>query len=63
MRGIMQRTGGRKMSTREQAGQAEQHPRDQRNGMLRLGQSMIGPIQLQLPLPGHPAATSCWRTP
>jgi len=48
MRGIMQRTGGRKMSTRDKQVKLSNILGDQRNGMLRLGQSMIGPIQLQL---------------
>jgi hypothetical protein len=48
MRGIMQRTGGRKMSPRDKQVKLSNILGDQRNGMLRLGQSMIGPIQLQL---------------
>ena len=48
MQRVMQRTGGRKMSTRDKQIKLASILQDKANGMVRLGQSMIGPIQLQL---------------
>jgi len=48
MAGMMRRMGGRKLSTREKQIQLAQILNDKQNGLLRLGQSMIGPIQLKL---------------
>lgn len=48
MQRVMQRTGGRKMSTRDKQIKLASLLQDKANGMVRLGQSMIGPIQLQL---------------
>lgn len=45
---LQQRLGGRKMSMREKQIRMAHMLRDANTGMLRLGQSMIGPIQLQL---------------
>lgn len=45
---LQQRLGGRKMSMREKQTRMAHMLRDANTGMLRLGQSMIGPIQLQL---------------
>src|SRR6516164_5140098 len=45
---LQQRLGGRKLSMREKQVRMAHMLRDANNGMLRLGQSMIGPIQLQL---------------
>ena len=42
-----QRLGNRKLSAREKQA-AGTYPEHRQNGMIRLGQSMIGPIQLQL---------------
>lgn len=48
MRQLQQRLGGRKLSNREKQIRMAHMLKDAQNGMLRLGQSMIGPIQLQL---------------
>ena len=48
MNQLQQRLGGRKMSMREKQTRMAHLLRDANTGMLRLGQSMIGPIQLQL---------------
>jgi hypothetical protein len=45
---LQQRLGGRKLSMREKQIRMAHMLRDANSGMLRLGQSMIGPIQLQL---------------
>jgi hypothetical protein len=44
----MKRMGGRKLSQREKQVKLSHILADHQNGMIRLGQSMIGPIQLQL---------------
>ena len=44
----MKRMGGRKLSQREKQVKLSHILADRQNGMIRLGQSMIGPIQLQL---------------
>lgn len=44
----MQRMGGRRLSAREKQERLATILGDRQNGMLRLGQSMIGPIQLKL---------------
>ena len=44
----MERTGGRRLSAREKQERLATMLSDRQNGMLRLGQSMIGPIQLKL---------------
>lgn len=46
--GVRQRLGGRQLTAREKQDKLAQILSDQRGGLLRLGQSMIGPIQLQL---------------
>ena len=43
-----QRLGNRKLSAREKQAKLAHILNDRQNGMIRLGQSMIGPIQLQL---------------
>jgi hypothetical protein len=43
-----ERLGNRKLSAREKQGKLAHILGDRQNGMIRLGQSMIGPIQLQL---------------
>ena len=43
-----QRLGGRKLSARDKQTKLAHILGDRQNGMIRLGQSMIGPIQLQL---------------
>ena len=48
MKQLQQRLGGRKLSNREKQIRMAHMLKDAQNGMLRLGQSMIGPIQLQL---------------
>jgi len=48
MQDTMTRLGGRKLSPRDKQAKLAHILRDRQNGMLRLGQSMIGPIQLQL---------------
>lgn len=48
MQDTMQRLGSRKLSVREKQAKLAHILQDRQNGMLRLGQSMIGPIQLQL---------------
>jgi hypothetical protein len=48
MREVMQRTGGKKLSPRDKQIRLGSMIKDAQNGMIRLGQSMIGPIQLQL---------------
>ena len=45
---VMTRLGGRKLSAREKQAKLANILGDRQNGMVRLGQSMIGPIQLQL---------------
>ena len=45
---VMTRLGGRKLSAREKQSKLANILGDRQNGMVRLGQSMIGPIQLQL---------------
>lgn len=44
----MKRMGGHKLSQREKQVKLSHILADRQNGMIRLGQSMIGPIQLQL---------------
>lgn len=48
IQGVMTRLGGRKLSAREKQAKLASILGDRQNGMVRLGQSMIGPIQLQL---------------
>lgn len=45
---VMDKMGGRKLSHREKQAKLAHILGDRQNGMMRLGQSMIGPIQLQL---------------
>ena len=45
---MMDRMGGQKLSHRQKQAQLAHILGDRQNGMMRLGQSMIGPIQLQL---------------
>ena len=48
IQGMMDRMGGQKLSHRQKQGKLAHILGDRQNGMMRLGQSMIGPIQLQL---------------
>jgi hypothetical protein len=48
IQGVMDKMGGRKLSHREKQQKLAHILGDRQNGMMRLGQSMIGPIQLQL---------------
>lgn len=48
MQTVMRRTGGRQMSPRDKQVKLANLLNDRQSGMVRLGQSMIGPIQLQL---------------
>lgn len=48
IQGMMDRMGGRKLSHREKQAKLQHILADRQNGIMRLGQSMIGPIQLQL---------------
>jgi hypothetical protein len=48
IQGAMQRMGGKKLSARDKQLKLAHILRDRQSGMIRLGQSMIGPIQLQL---------------
>lgn len=48
IQGYMERMGGRKLSARQKQEHLAGMLGDRTNGMLRLGQSMIGPIQLKL---------------
>lgn len=45
---VMDKMGGRKLSHREKQAKLAHILADRQNGIMRLGQSMIGPIQLQL---------------
>jgi hypothetical protein len=45
---VMNKLGGRKLSARDKQVKLANILGDRQNGMIRLGQSMIGPIQLQL---------------
>jgi hypothetical protein len=45
---VMDKMGGQKLSHREKQAKLAHILGDRQNGMMRLGQSMIGPIQLQL---------------
>ena len=45
---VMSKLGGRKLSARDKQVKLSNILGDRQNGMIRLGQSMIGPIQLQL---------------
>lgn len=45
---VMDKMGGRKLSHREKQAKLANILGDRQNGIMRLGQSMIGPIQLQL---------------
>jgi hypothetical protein len=45
---VMDRMGGQKLSHRQKQAKLAHILADRQNGMMRLGQSMIGPIQLQL---------------
>jgi len=48
MQATMRKIGGRKLSARDKQMKLANILSDRQNGMIRLGQSMIGPIQLQL---------------
>lgn len=48
MQSTMRKMGGRKLSARDKQIKLANILSDRQNGMVRLGQSMIGPIQLQL---------------
>jgi len=48
MQSTMRKMGGRKLSARDKQVKLANILADRQNGMVRLGQSMIGPIQLQL---------------
>ena len=45
---VMRKMGGKKLSARDKQVKLANILADRQNGMIRLGQSMIGPIQLQL---------------
>jgi hypothetical protein len=48
IQGAMERLAGKKLSARDKQAKLAHILGDRQNGMIRLGQSMIGPIQLQL---------------
>ncbi len=48
LQSVMRKMGGRKLSARDKQVKLSNILGDRQNGMIRLGQSMIGPIQLQL---------------
>lgn len=48
IQGVMRKMGGKKLSARDKQLKLSNILSDRQSGMVRLGQSMIGPIQLQL---------------